>query len=343
MIMDSRHVLKNLPLLTKEDCDPAQEQFQNKLLILRSELLTPECRYAPFQYFYALGGFGCDPKARGRKVIGSFLADGERTEMRRSDFLGAADPKKLPKWAADRLAEIQSPKMEIRIFQVDHDKDPDRLAYEPLRDLPNGTVNASMYRQVYGGRVNGSSLEEVFRLCNEAPPPGFTGESMSVGNVIEVQYGRQKGFYFCDRAGFQKIEFAIDRTDHAQMLRVLICEPNKEPYPAEIRDDLRAMQSVVGGLIEPVYFDENGKMLAFCDEEFLFKDYAPNRQLGEVLIQGTFFICGDGYDDEGEKVSVSLNDAQIQMLMDRFRYPLVDISDNEIVQEESQDMGISQV
>ena len=341
MLMDSRHILNELPLLTKADCDPAQENYENKLLILRPELLSPMYSYAPFQYFYAVGGFGCDPKARGRKVIGYFLADGERTEMRRSDFLGAADPKKLPKWAADRLAEIQSPKMEIRIFQVDHDKDPQRLAYEPLRDLPNGTVNASMYRQVYGGTVNCSSLEEVFRLCNEDPPPGYCGESMSVGNVIEVQYGKQKGFYFCDRAGFQKIEFTIDCTDHAQMLRVLICEPNKEPYPAEIRDCLEAKQSVVGGLIEPVYFT-NDKVLAFCDEEFLFKGYAPNRLLGETLIQGTFFIVGDACNAFGEMVEVSLTDEQLNKYASQFSYPLVDISDNEICQQESQEIDMIQ-
>ena len=341
MLMDSRHVLKDLPPLTKADCNPAQENYENRLLILRPELLSPMYSYAPFQYFYAVGGFGCDPKARGRKVIGMFLADGERTEMRRSDFLGAADPKKLPKWAADRLAEIQAPKMQIRIFQVDHDKDPQRLAYEPLKDLPNGIVNASMYRQVYGGTVNCSSLEEVFRLCNEDPPPGYCGESMSVGNVIEVQYGRQKGFYFCDRAGFQKIEFDITHTDHDQMLKVLICEPNKAPYPAEIRDCLEAKQSVVGGLIEPVYFSDE-RVLAFCDEEFLYKGYAPNRMLGETLIQGTFFIVGDACNEYGEMVEVSLTDEQFNKYTAQFSYPLVDISDNEICHQESQEIDMIQ-
>ena len=334
VLIDSNHVLGKTPLLSAADCLSDQDHFKDRLLIFKPDQLRPEFRYAEFQYFYAFGGFGCDPKSRGSKIFGYFLADGERAELRRSDFLGVADTQKLPKWAADRLSEIESPKMQIRIFQIDHDKDPNRLAYEPLQHFTDGKPDASMYRQVYGGTVNCGSLEEVFRLCNENPPPGFYGESMSVGNVVEICEGEQKGFYFCDRTGFPKVEFDINQTDRAKMLTVLICEPNKEPYKAEIRDCLKFKQSIVGGLIEPVYFS-NENVLAFCDEEFLFKGCAPNRILGETLIQGTFFIVGDAYNDEGEKVEISLTNEQIAAFTEQFRYPLVDISDNAVaVQEE---------
>ena len=167
---------------------------------------------------------------------------------------------------------------------------------------------------------------------------------MSVGNVVEICDGEQKGFYFCDRCRFDKIDFDIRQTDHAEMLTVLICEPNKEPYPVEIRNCLEAKQSVVGGLIEPVYFSDE-RVVAFCDEEFLFKDYAPNRMLGETLIQGTFFIVGDAENEAGEWIEVSLTEEQLEKYSKLFRYPLVDISDNAVVEslEESQDNDISQV
>ena len=343
MVIDSRHVLGTAPFRTREDCLPEQENYKDRLLILKPEALASIYRFAELQYFYADAGFGCDPKARGTKIFGYFLADGERAELRRSDFLGAADPKKLPKWAADRLSEIESPKMQIRIFQVDHEKDANRLAYESLKDLPENKPDASMYRQVYGGTVNCSSLDELFKICNETPPPGFCGESMSVGNVVEICEGKQAGFYFCDRAGFEKIDFDISLTDHETMLTVLVCEPNKEPYPAEIQDCLKAKQSVVGGLIEPVYFSDE-RVVAFCDEEFLFKDYAPNRMLGQTVIQGPFFIVGDAENEAGEWIEVSLTEEQLEKYGRMFAYPLMDISDNAVTEEpeESENIGISQ-
>ena len=85
-------------------------------------------------------------------------------------------------------------------------------------------------------------------------------------------------------------------------------------------------------------------MLAFCDEEFLFKAYAPNRLLCETLIEGNFFIVGDAYNEEGEKIEVSLTDEQLAMYSKEFRYPLVDISDNTVAEEpeETENIGITQ-
>ena len=68
------------------------------------------------------------------------------------------------------------------------------------------------------------------------------------------------------------------------------------------------MQSIVGGLIEPVYFEENGDALCWCNEEFLLNDSAPKKFIGNTLIHGTCFICGNGYNDEEEHDSCSLTD-----------------------------------
>ncbi len=343
MLIDSRHVLGSAPLLGAEDCLPGQTNYQNRLVVIRSELMHPDSRFAECQYFYAMHGFGCEPDSPGTKLYGYFLVDGADAFLERNVILGAADPKKLPRWAAERLAEIQAPKMTVRIFQVDHEKDANRLAYESLKDLPENKPDASMYRQVYGRTVNCSSLDELFKICNETPPPGFCGESMSVGNVVEICEGKQAGFYFCDRAGFEKIDFDISLTDHETMLTVLVCEPNKEPYPAEIQDCLKAKQSVVGGLIEPVYFSDE-RVVAFCDEEFLFKDYAPNRMLGQTVIQGPFFIVGDAENEACEWIEVSLTEEQLEKYGRMFAYPLMDISDNAVAEEpeESENIGISQ-
>ena len=45
-------------------------------------------------------------------------------------------------------------------------------------------------------------------------------------------------------------------------MRILVFEPLKEPYVKDIEDDIQAMQEVVGGSIEPIYFESDGKALA---------------------------------------------------------------------------------
>ena len=39
-----------------------------------------------------------------------------------------------------------------------------------------------------------------------------------------------------------------------EMMKILVLEPEKTPYVEEIPNDYNAMQSVVGGLIEPILF-----------------------------------------------------------------------------------------
>ena len=78
----------------------------------------------------------------------------------------------------------------------------------------------------------------------------------------------------------------------------------------------------------------------FCDEEFLLKDYAPNRLIGQILIHGTFMIVGNGENEEGEGIEISLTDAQIEKFTEQFHYPLIYMRNQEQVQEEeSEDLG----
>ena len=38
-------------------------------------------------------------------------------------------------------------------------------------------------------------------------------------------------------------------------MKILVLEPQKTPYEKEIGDDISEMQKIVGGLIEPIYFE----------------------------------------------------------------------------------------
>ena len=342
---EARKQYKALGLLDKKKCLADDKEYAEKLLILKPDTLKDEFRRPYFQYFYAQSGFGCYPDKLGGKVFGKFLADSEDCCFHRSDFLGVADTEQLPQWAQKRLEQLTAPKMRIRVFQIDEKLDRNRLEFMDYETaLKYGGVDPHIYKQVYGGIVNCKNLEDVMYVCNMAHPAGYCGHSMSPSDVIEVCDGDNTGFYYCDKFGFKKIDFDITKVDRSDILKVLIVETGKEPYEAEIRDELEAKQSVVGGLIEPVYFTQNDKVLVYCDEEFLLKGYEPNRKVGDTIIHGTFMVVGNGENEYGEGIEVSLTDEQIGEYSQMFKYPLVYMTKEELAenQEEEPDEGITQ-
>lgn len=335
-----------LKLLDRKKCLANERNYAEKLLILKPEVFKEEFQKPYYQYFYAQSGFGCYPEKLGGKVYGKFLADGENGQFRRSDFLGVADTEQLPQWAQKRLEQLTAPKMRIRVFQIDDSLDYNKhkfMSYDHV--MKKGGVDSLIYRQVYGGIVNCSDLEGVFSLCNTTFPAGYYGHSLSVSDVIEICDGERKGFYYCDVVGFEKIDFDISKVDRSDILNVLIFECGKEPYEAEIRDELKAKQSVVGGLIEPVYFAEKDNVLIYCDEEFLLKSCEPNRKVGDLIIHGTFMVVGNGENEYGEGIEVSLTDEQIGKYSEMFRYPLIYMTKEELTEEQTEepDEGISQI
>lgn len=115
-------------------------------------------------------------------------------------------------------------------------------------------------------------------------------------------------------------------------MKILVIEPEKEPYIKDIADDLHEMQEIVGGLIEPIYFESQNTALVFCNEEFLLNGSKPNRMVGDILVHGTFFVVGNKRNNYGEEESCSLTDEQIEKYSEMFSEP---------VQEMEQDRGIT--
>ena len=84
-------------------------------------------------------------------------------------------------------------------------------------------------------------------------------------------------------------------------MNVLVVEPGYLPYEKEIKDDadhLKQMQSIVGGLIEPIY-PYHEEVAIVCNEEGLINGLPFNRSVpgGYGGVFGTFFICGLGEED----------------------------------------------
>jgi len=98
-------------------------------------------------------------------------------------------------------------------------------------------------------------------------------------------------------------------------MTILLVEPNKPPRKAEIPNDLKSMQDVVGGLIQAVYpFAEPVALI--CNEEGKLLGLPWNRPLfhpetGDLydVIFGTFFLCSAPPDCEDFE---SLTDEQIE-------------------------------
>ena len=134
-----------------------------------------------------------------------------------------------------------------------------------------------------------------------------------------------QGAYFCDSIGFKKIPFDESKTQKpANLMRVVYVEPGEKPYTAEILHTLQAEQKAVGGLIEPIYNEDDTILVG--NEESKLIGMQGNRRIGDgsSIIAGPFFVCGDTGEDFR-----SLTDAEVEKYMDRFAEP-EDITDEEV-------------
>lgn len=118
-ISQARKAWQELGLYDKSHClDGEPADYTGKVLVVSPHWLKDSYKTPEFQLFYAESGFGCSPKASGRKVYGQFLYDGEKTHLNRGDFVGILDDKHLPQWAQAKLDEIRAPTQEPAMEQT---------------------------------------------------------------------------------------------------------------------------------------------------------------------------------------------------------------------------------
>lgn len=92
-------------VITFDKCDKValDDCIENKVVVIRSDVLRPEYRRATKQLMLCTGGFGSQPSPRGRTCYCINLYSGDKTSFYRSDILGTIDPEKLPEWAKQGL------------------------------------------------------------------------------------------------------------------------------------------------------------------------------------------------------------------------------------------------
>jgi hypothetical protein len=96
--------------ITKDDCkviNYGDDYLENKIIVIKGDVLYPEHRKATKQLYLCTGGFGSRPKSRGTAVFCTSLFDGHSTRFERPDVLGIMEPDNLPRWAKDGLKKVK--------------------------------------------------------------------------------------------------------------------------------------------------------------------------------------------------------------------------------------------
>ena len=80
--------------------------------------------------------------------------------------------------------------MEIKIYQINMDRDAKRIAFSGLAELEkyqgSPEIDSGVYDEVFAGEVTCAGLEDVFRMFNLEHPRGYTGRSLSVSDIVQV-------------------------------------------------------------------------------------------------------------------------------------------------------------
>ena len=223
--------------------------------------------------------------------------------------------------------------MRIKIYQIDAEKDKNGVKFISIDRLErlqgSKNIDAGLYNEVFDGEVEYSDLEDLYAQFNQAQRhPLHRGHSMSVSDVIKTT----DGTYFCDRFGFQKIDFDESKTTKPDnLLKVVYVEPNKPAYAAEIENTLEGEQRAVKGMIECVYCHKDSTCVV-CNDEGKLIGMEGNRRVGNgSIIAGPFFVVGLGAEDFR-----SLTDEEVEKYLQEYAEP------EQISQEEvDEDTGMT--
>ena len=95
--------------IMQDKCAPItwEDSIENKVVVIKGNILRPEFRHASHQLMLCTGGFGSQANARGRTCYCISLYDGRQTSYYRSDVLGVIEPEKLPEWAQKGLEKAK--------------------------------------------------------------------------------------------------------------------------------------------------------------------------------------------------------------------------------------------
>ena len=216
--------------------------------------------------------------------------------------------------------------MDIKIFQINGERDEAHVKFAGLRALRNHMghvdIDPGIYDEVFRGLVIEKGLEDLWLRFNTTGHGLHRGRSLSISDVVIVSGAEvfKDGAYFCDVAGWEKIDFdpALAGKE-AGLLRIVMLEPGLPAYESYIKDDWHAMQDAVGGIFEITYPFDDG-VIAVGNDEAKLIGMEGNRFIGDQLYAGPVYIVGTKDGLEGGECT-SLTEEQAQRYLDQFAEP----------------------
>ena len=195
--------------------------------------------------------------------------------------------------------------MNIRIYQINMDRDNDRKAFMGLGELEHffkkKEIDSGIYDCVFNGCVDCKGLKNVYEKFNIDHPDGYIGRSLSVSDIVEVIEAEDvdKGFYYCDNIGFSKVDFEPENAKPyaKETIKVLMVEPGKKAYEKEIGTSLEEMYAALNCQMIQTFYPFEDMVVIVCDDEGKINGSRPNRAVygedGKMMdiICGRFFIC----------------------------------------------------
>lgn len=103
-------------LATEKDCTEitSEDDLNNRVVVIRADVLRPEYRSARYQLRLCTGGFGASPHSRGSACYCKDLVTGKDSRFERRDILGVMEPDELPQWVYDGLAAIKQAERKLQ-------------------------------------------------------------------------------------------------------------------------------------------------------------------------------------------------------------------------------------
>jgi len=115
---------------------------------------------------------------------------------------------RLANGAPARAGETAAPLKSCRIWQLKPDVDV-MMKFVSYDEMVKGfgEPGPANYNLVYDGQIETNDLEAIWTKFNTRHPPGYTGHSLSMSDVIELYDHTGSEFHYVDRFGFQQIDF----------------------------------------------------------------------------------------------------------------------------------------
>ena len=177
--------------------------------------------------------------------------------------------------------------MQITIYQINMQRDVNRVAFENLERLKlyqgSDKIDSSLYDKVYTGDVECSDLEEVYQMFNINHPKDYLGRSLSVSDVVEVNFGGSESeFYFCDSVGFKKVDFQPELAGkiERELIHVVLVEPGKLARITDIPAEFKPQQRIVEGHFHTYEPYQDGTCIVY-NENARLEGKALNRAVRE--------------------------------------------------------------